>query len=171
MRYLRSLYESEDNVDYNAIIDNLENIIKKFNSFSSWNNRNRLINGGGLSPEFKDYFYDLLDNDWELSISSSSHYVYLNFRKALRRDGLESEVNSVISIMTEIRDRFVYEGFDSKFIFYINGKAQQVQNPGNYRVPIYKYLGIGGSSYLGSYKGGIYSEEEYVYGKIDFYII
>lgn len=42
-----------------------------------------------------------------------------------------------------ILDRLVDQGFDSKFIIYFNGKDQQVQNTDSYRVPLYRFTGIG----------------------------
>lgn len=73
--------------------------------------------------------------------------------------------------MSEVEARLNDEGFNSKFIIKINGKAQQIQNPDSYRYPIYKFTGIGDKTYLRHYKDGKYSDSEYVYAQIDYFLV
>ena len=152
-------------------INELEKILNRFNSLISLKNRNRLVNNSKLSDDFIHYFHELIDSGWDISINTNNYYLHIILKNVLKKEGLKSEVNSIIDTMTELHNRLNDEDLDSKFIIQINGKAQQIQNPNSYRTPIYKFTGIGDNKYLKYYMNGIYSDSEYVFGKIDLHII
>jgi len=168
------LFEN-DSEELNKSIKELERSIRGFKSFIQMKNRSRLVNKekiGDLSKDFEHYFYDLIDDGWEIfGDHDPTFYYHIRLKNPLKREGIEDEVNNIIDRMSEVRDRLGEEGFDSKFIINVNGKPQQVQNPDSYKVPIYKFTGIGDEWTLKYHKDGKYSEEEYVFAIIDYYII
>lgn len=157
------LFESED----------IDHLYKRIKSYTKFHNRKELVTKtGDISDRFKHYFYDLIDEGWEIRGQNIYQvYVDITLKNILRKDGIESATNDLIDRMSEIRDRMSNEGFESKFIITLNDKAQQIQNPNNHKVPIYKYTGIGDENKLRYYKDGKYSQEEYVFAEIKFYII
>ena len=166
------LFESEELL---GSLDDLNKSLKQLKSFVQYQNRKRLVNKdnlGDISEDFKIYFYELIDEGWEVFGDWDPKWTaHIQLKKAIKRDGIESEVNDVIDRMSEIEARLNDEGFNSKFIIKLNGKVQQVQNPDSYRYPIYKFTGIGDTVSLRHYKGGKYPDSEYVYGQIDYFLV
>jgi hypothetical protein len=88
---------------------------------------------------------------------------YAIFRKEIKEENAQSEIENIIDSLFEIKHRLEDEGYDSKFLIKLNNKEQQEVNPHDYRNPIYKYRGIGNK--ISTIKDG------YVLGRIDFYLI
>jgi len=165
------------------ISDNLN----RLNSYAQFNNRKRIssryqtdkpTNKNEISDEFSIYFYDLIDDDWSLSINNDADfYTRIEIRKCIKKEGLELEFNTILDTMSEIRDRLVDEGFKSKFIIFFNDRSQQVTNPEDYSLPIYKFTGIGGGNFhyvIGDHLssiGGSYKTSDFIFAKIEFIII
>ncbi len=169
-------YKIFENDDILKSLDDLNRNLKKLKSYSEYQTRTRLINKdklGDVSEDFKIYFYELLDNGWELFGDHDPKFAaHILLKKAIKRDGIENEVNDVIDRMSEIEGRLTEEGFNSKFMVKLNDKAQQIQNPNSYRYPIYKFTGVGeNNNLIGYYKNGIYPSSEFVYGQIDYFLI
>ena len=156
-------------------MDDLNKSLRQLKSYAQFQNRKRLFNKekpGDIPDEFREYFYDFIDDEWDIIGESDPKFTaHIQLKKAIKRDGIESEVNDVIDRMSEIEARLNDEGFNSKFIIKLNGKVQQVQNPDSYRYPIYKFTGIGDTVSLRHYKGGKYPDSEYVYGQIDYFLV
>jgi len=157
--------------------DDLKRMNKQIQSYFGFVNRKRLVDGSNgsfikISDEFKHYFYDLTDDGWEYFSGNSDFVTSFDFKRQVKLDNIEEEVNELIDIMSTIRDRLSDDGFKSKFIIFVNDLAQQVTNPNDYSLPLYKFTGVGEKDgVLKYYKNGKYSSDEYAYVKIQYRII
>jgi hypothetical protein len=170
MKFLKT-FESDEEDLLNSLKD-LSHNIGRLKSYAQYKNRERLYDDRKISDEFQPYFADLIqDEGWSYYIwSGPEFYTKIQLKKFIKKEGIEKEFENILDRMSETRDRLVDQGFDSKFIIYFNGKAQQVQNPDSYRVPLYKFTGIGdeNKSYI---KDKGLSPDEYLFADIDFAII
>ena len=67
MRYLIKFNENSD--DFLKSLDDLNKSLKQLKSFVQYQNRKRLVdkdNLGDISEDFKIYFYELIDEGWEV---------------------------------------------------------------------------------------------------------
>lgn len=172
MKYIKT-FESDEEDLLNSLKD-LSHNLGRLKSYAQHQNRNRLYQGNSeISDEFKPYFADLIqDEGWSYYIwSGPEFYTKIELKNFIKKEGIDKEFENIVDRMTETRDRLVDQGFDSKFIIYFNGKAQQVQNPDSYRVPLYKFTGIGDRDYKSYIEDKGLSSDEYLFAKIDFVII
>ncbi len=167
------MFESDED-DLLKSLKDISHNLGRLKSYTQYKNRQRLYQGNrDISDEFKPYFADLIqDEDWSYYIGSGPEfYTIIQLKKCLKKEGIEQEFENILDRMSETRDRLVDQGFDSKFIIYFNGKAQQVQNPDSYRIPLYKFTGIGEMDYKSYLNDNGYSSDEYLFAKIEFAIV
>ena len=172
MKYLKMFESDED--DLLKSLKDISHNLGRLKSYAQHKNRQRLYQGNReISDEFQPYFADLIqDEGWSYYIGSGPEfYTRIELKKCLKKEGIEREFENILDRMSETRDRLVDQGFDSKFIIWLNGKAQQVKNPDSYRVPLYKFTGIGDSNYSSYLTDKGLSPDEYLFAKIEFAIV
>jgi hypothetical protein len=180
MKYLKTFESDED--DLLKSLKDLSHNMGRMKSYAQHKNRERLHKGyqtrngqdmSKISDEFQPYFTELIDDyGWTFHMDPEPNfYTKMYLKKCIKKEGIEQEFENILDRMTETRDRLSDEGFDSKFIIYLNGKAQQIKNPDSYRVPLYKFTGLGDSNYSSYIESKNLSTDEYLFAKIDFVII
>ena len=177
MKYLK-LFESDKDDLLNSLND-LSHSMSRLKSYAKFQNRKRLRNTEKpslLPDEFIVYFADLIqDEGWVYSINNTDFATYIRLTKVIKKEGIEQEFENIVDRMTETRDRLGDQGFQSKFIIYFNNKAQQVQNPNSYSIPLYQFTGVGENIpiYNSAYSTdpNQYSRDEYIFAKIEFAIV
>ena len=184
MKYIKTFESDEDDL-LNSLKD-LSHNLGRLKSYAQYKNRERLhrqydddvtddqiygINGK-LGKDFEHYFADLLqDEGWTYYMNHEpTFYTKIDLKNFIKKEGIEQEFENIVDRMSEIRDRMKDEGLESKFIIYFNNKAQQIKNPDSYRVPLYKFTGLGepNERYI-TEKG--YDPNEYIFAKIEFAIV
>jgi len=181
MKYLKT-FESDEEDLLNSLKD-LSHNLGRLKSYAQHQNRKRLHQGyqgdsdgrdfGEISDEFKPYFVDLIDDEgWIYYMNHEpTFYTRIELKNCIKKEGIEQGFENILDRMTETRDRLVDQGFDSKFIIYLNGKAQQIKNPDSFRVPLYKFTGLGDNDYASYLEDKGLSTDEYIFAKIEFVII
>ena len=168
-------YKLFENDELRDALDDLNRNLKILKSYGQYQNRKRLVNKdklGDIADDFKAYFYDLTDEGWQvLGDWDPKFYFDIRIKKFLSKDGIESEFKNIVDRMSEVRDRLEDEGFQSKFIIYFNGKAQQIQNPDSYRVPLYKFTGIGDTIGAEYFRRNGYDPNDYFLAEIEYAIV
>lgn len=171
MKYIKSINESNDEDLLNSI-KSLSQQMSRLKGFVQYNNRGRVkLTKGKLDSEFRQYFLDMEDDGWEYWPNIGQFCIRMVLKNAILKKDAESELNYIVDRMSEIKDRLSEEGFDSKFLIFYNGKGQMVDNPNSYREPLFKYTGIGDELTLKYFKDGKYSDDDYLFAKIDYVII
>lgn len=96
----------------------------------------------GLDQEYKDYFYDFIDDGWKIGLNPGLHvsviFISKTFDNNYDSEGILNEINPILQ---SIKKKFVDDGFNTHYQILFNGVAQCEVNPKTNKTDIYLYKG------------------------------
>lgn len=128
-----------------------------------------------LVDEYEEYFYSMMDDGWDYFTSGVEFVSHVYLKKPIMINGVEKEFDHIVREMTEIKNRFIDDGFNCHFLIFFDGSPQQELNMTTHKTDDYKFKGIGNKKWLESneslFPSSKFPRNEYFLAKIEFIYI
>ena len=90
----------------------------------------------------KDYFYDFIDDGWDVHLYETQFYTNIEIIKNFVKNFNSEEVfNKISPLLSSIKDEFTQDGFNTHYQILFNGVSQCENNPITHKNDIYVYKG------------------------------
>jgi hypothetical protein len=140
----------------------IESNLNKLKSHAQFLNRltTHSSKGDKLSDEYEEMFYTLMDDGWRYYKNGSQFHGEIILRKAIKREEAENELSNILREMSEIKSRFIDNGFNCNFLIDFDGQGQSVLNKETNKNDKYAYQGIGNKNKI-EYFDNYYPKEKF----------
>lgn len=95
-----------------------------------------------LSEEYKDYFYDFIDDGWDVNLYETQFYTNIEIiKKFVSNYNSEDVFDKISPLLSSIKNEFTQDGFNTHYQILFNGVSQCENNPVTHKNDIYVYKG------------------------------
>lgn len=128
-----------------------------------------------LADKYEEYFYSMMDDGWRYYRDNAQFYSKIQLDRPVKYEDAEKELSHIVNEMSEIKSRFIADGFNCHFLISYDGKGQQELNELTHRSDNYKFNGVGDRKsltyYDKEYPPSIFPRDEYFLARIEFVYI
>lgn len=95
-----------------------------------------------ISQDYREYFYDFIDDDWKVYLNETQFYVNIEISKTFTGNFNSEDIfNKINPLLQSIKKEFTDNGFNTHYQILFNRIPQCENNPETHKNDIYVYKG------------------------------